>query len=159
MQKWRDIQPDRAERLRDRNYPFKPINTGIFGVSARCTDFVREWQKVAALRQIESSDEQAAQLVFPDYEHRVLPEIFNGNVSKDNGKPCIIWHGVRNGFWKRRNGKAIFRPLLQQAWYENIGSIRELIDAPSDVADNKSLESPSTDARLPSLFTDGLLAG
>lgn len=123
--KWAIFDLRRAMRIMDRTYPYPAINTGVMAWGCGTADFHREWSALAAKNPVHSSDEMAAQLVYPDFNYRLLDYRYNGNVTEDWEKRNVrVWHGVRHQFWQRDRGAAVWMPAYREAMNMNFGSIR-----------------------------------
>jgi len=126
-QQWDTVDLQRALRARDRAYKYPPINTGIMGFGRDTEAFQREWRRMADARPIHSCDEQAAQLIYPDFNCRLADRRFNASTTFDRNTPDVrIWHGVGHRFWLK--DKDLWLPYFAAAAKQNLGNVLELVN-------------------------------
>lgn len=129
-QKWANVDARRAARARDRSYPYPPINTGVMAFGGDSGAFLAEWQRLAAANPIHSCDEQAAQLVYPDFPVRLVDYRFNASIIHDRELADVrIWHGVGRKFWNDARGREVWLPAAVECLTQNLGNVRELLDS------------------------------
>lgn len=125
-QQWGALHPEGVKRVRDRRYKYPPINTGIMSFGSESQDFQREWRRLADARPIHSCDEQAAQLIYPDFNCRLVDRRYNANPVFDRQIEDVrLWHGVGHRFWLK--DKDLWLPHFRKAAAENFGNVRELV--------------------------------
>lgn len=127
---YREVLPVEVARCQAARYP--AINTGTFGISKRSKAYVRRWQEGSQARPKFMCDELVAQVIFPDFPHRVLGEIFNCSPIFSwprHGPPCDanvrIWHGHGWKFITRPQGRAIWMPYYEAAVHHGFARLGE----------------------------------
>lgn len=126
-QKWEHVDRRRALRARERTYKYPPINTGIMSFGSESQDFQAEWRRMVEANPIHSCDEQAAQLIYPDFNCRLVDRRYNASTAFDRETEDVkIWHGVGHRFWLK--DKDLWLPYFARAAKENIGNVLELVD-------------------------------
>lgn len=127
--KWAHIDAARAARSQDRAYPYPPINTGVMAFGSDSGAFCAEWRRMAEANPVHSCDEQAAQLIYPDFPVRLADYRFNASLIHDRELTDVrIWHGVGKFFWNDARGRAVWLPAFRECLRENLGNVRELLD-------------------------------
>jgi hypothetical protein len=132
-------QIERVRVMLSKKWP--AINTGVmaWSRSANCQAFAAEWHRVTNMRDTFIVDETACQIIFPEFQTRVLDDRFNASVVyPPAGKTVLgrddvrIYHGHGGKFWKRdgsgkvRPGQLIYVPHYERALQENLGCIRAI---------------------------------
>jgi hypothetical protein len=117
---WREILPAEVARSQGNRYP--AINTGTFGITKLSGPYVKRWQTACAKRPSFMCDELVAQVIFPDFPHRVLDERWNCSPIFSHeryGPPkdadVRIWHGHGWKFISRPHGNRIWMPYFNAA--------------------------------------------
>ena len=70
------------------------------------------------------ADEIASQLIFPDFEHRILDHRFNASVVHTNHFDTRVWLGHGKKFLKKESGMRIWWPWFLEVWEKNIANVR-----------------------------------
>lgn len=127
--KWAHVDAARAARSQDRSYPYPPINTGVMAFGSDSGAFCAEWRRLAEANPIHSCDEQAAQLIYPDFPVRLVDYRYNASIIHDQELPDVrIWHGVGRKFWNDARGRQVWLPAARECLAQNLGNVRELLD-------------------------------
>lgn len=125
IESWREFAPVQVSRMLGAKYP--AINTGVMSFSRKSTEFMAAWREMTLRNVSFICDEIAAQLVFPEHPHRVLPDRFNWSPMYSSSpleKASIIhFHGKKH--IRKEAGRRVWWPLFLCAWRENIGGLRE----------------------------------
>ena len=126
--KWAHVDAARAARSQDRSYPYPPINTGVMAFGRDSGAFCAEWRRLAEANPIHSCDEQAAQLIYPDFPVRLVGYRYNASLIHDQELSDVrIWHGVGRKFWTDPRGRQVWLPAAKWCLQENLGNARELL--------------------------------
>ena len=127
--KWSKIVPKLTRRMGRKVLPQPtPINTGVMAFGPDTMPFRDAWLNLASVNPIHSCDEQAAQLIAPDFNCRIADRIYNGCPRFDRDNPDVrIFHGVGKKFWIKPYGRAIWYPLFAEVASQNLGNILELL--------------------------------
>ena len=126
--KWAHVDAARAARSQNRAYPYPPINTGVMAFGRDSGAFCAEWRRLAEANPIHSCDEQAVQLIYPDFPVRLVDYRYNASIIHDQHLSDVrIWHGVGRKFWTDPRGRQIWLPAAKWCLQENLGNARELL--------------------------------
>lgn len=125
---WSEVAPQMAARMLAKDYP--AINTGVIGWGSATQSFAKEWYRLAEAKGSAADDEMSAQLIYPDFDCRILPWYYNASVAFDHRRPDIwgvkIWHGHGSRFLRRIGGQAVWLPSFFEAMESNYAGIRSL---------------------------------
>lgn len=117
---WRELAP--AETARSQGVRYPAINTGTFGITKRSTRYTARWRGLSEARPSFMCDELVAQIIFPDFPHRILDERWNCSPIFSHeryGPPrdadVRIWHGHGWKFITREHGWRIWSPYYHAA--------------------------------------------
>lgn len=146
---WREILPAQVARSQGVKYP--AINTGTFGITKKSTRYVEKWRQASEARPSFMCDELVAQLIFPDFPHRVLDERWNCSPIFSHhryGPPkdadVRIWHGHGWKFISRPQGNAIWMPYYHAAVAQQFAQLGEWATTVDKRLRNKVQENGST---------------
>jgi hypothetical protein len=112
--------------------PWPAINTGVMawtnGTNGQA--FTAEWNRVTSMRKVFIVDETACQIIFPEFQCRVMDDRFNASAvyppwgQTVAGRQGIrIWHGHGGKFWKRECGRPIWLPHYRECLRQNRANI------------------------------------
>lgn len=125
---YRRIAP--AQVARSQAHPYPAINTGTFGFSRRSTGYLKRWAELTRALPRFMCDELVAQIIFPDFPHRVLDERWNCSPIFSHpryGPPrdhdVRIWHGHGWKFITRTHGRRIWWGTYQMALADNFAQM------------------------------------
>ena len=123
---WAEVEPARTARMLARPWP--ALNTGVVGWGESTKAFAADWHDVAKRRPVFMNDEIAAQLIYPDYNSRILGWQDNASVVFDANRADVadarIFHGHGGKFWKKDTGRAIYLPFFRTVVEQNRGNIQ-----------------------------------
>jgi hypothetical protein len=143
---YRDILPAEVARSQSSRYP--AINTGTFGITKRSTRYVARWKTACQQRPKFMCDELVAQVIFPDFPHRVLDERWNcspifshARYGPPNDADVRIWHGHGWKFITRSHGHVIWMPYYHAAAAQGFAQLGEW--------------APAVDKKLRKVLEDG----
>jgi len=127
---WREILPAQVARSQGNRYP--AINTGTFGITKASKPYVKRWREASLARPSFMCDELVAQVIFPDFPHRILDERWNCSPIFSNdryGPPkdadVRIWHGHGWKFISRTHGNKIWMPYYRAAFRADFGKLSD----------------------------------
>lgn len=116
--------------------PHAAINTGVVAFDAR-SGFLRDWKRLTEEGwRCPFTDELAAQLLIRKHNHTLVDDRWNCSpIYGRNQDKAAIWHAHGSKHLKREDGRgekghAIWWPVVEEAWRENVGRLREW--APAD---------------------------
>ncbi len=124
---WKGIRPDLVDKCLAKTNA--AVNTGVFGFT-RDSEMLESWHQLTLSGyHTFICDEIAAQLIYPDFEHRMLDDRFNcSSCFGVNKNDVRIWH-CHGGKHLRPNTKELWLSLFKECWDENIGGINEWLSS------------------------------
>lgn len=125
IEKWRNIEGCQNVSAMISN-PYPAINTGVMGFSKLSKAFFKEWNRVTLRKICFMCDELAAQIIFPNFPHRVRRHQYNASVvfsrfTNEEGDEPIVWHGHGFKFVKSRAGRQLWLPIFWRCCEANFG--------------------------------------
>lgn len=122
---WKDACPLLVARAVGNSYP--AINTGVIGFSKGSGKFFKAWRETCAKNISFICDELAAQLVYPDFQHRVMPERLNFCPihSRTEDARIIHFHGGCQKVHQKPEYRKLWRPAWEQAAAERFAGVDE----------------------------------
>lgn len=122
---WAQVAPHEVARMTG-GVAYPAINTGVMGWLGDGGSFAKHWRSMCLRNVRFICDEIAAQLVFPDHQHRVLSDVWNCSPVHSSPKSieaAAILHGHGQKFFKKAAGWKLWRPYWEQALAENFGGL------------------------------------
>ena len=125
---WRDAAPRDVDRMLKQPWP--AINTGVIGFD-KLAPFALRWKELCRLRQSFICDELAMQLLFPDFQTRVLSQVYNASPTYSPRLltgGAVVWHGHGSRFVRDNSsgaGPRLWMPHYRKAIEENFGGLAE----------------------------------
>ena len=131
LREWRGIAPISAKRAQEASFCL--INAGVVGFSKKTRRFLRAWEQMTRRRLSRLCDEEACQLVYPEFPHVLLDDRFNCSpkhawchhgVGLPDADPKI-WHNYGDISVSEPTARYIWWPYYQRALADNLANIRE----------------------------------
>jgi hypothetical protein len=122
---YRQILPGPVAMMRARAYP--AINTGVMSWDKRATGFHRKWREAVEKHPVFMGDEIVANLIFPEFPHRVLSDSWN--YSPVYSAPLMggphVWHFHGGKHLREGQARNAWLPAYEQTVADNIGGIKD----------------------------------